>query len=95
MIDITELLLEKIENFEGEEIIHLDFENEKFIIVGEITIDDTRVWIGPEYESSDGLPIQTAGYVDFETEINVIDYNTGDELDFDFDGIKIYNLLNN
>ena len=95
MIDITELLLEQLENFDGEEIIHLDIENEKFIVVGEIIIDDNRTWTGPEYDSSDGLPTRTSGVVDFDSNIDVIDYNTGDVLDFEFDVIKISDFLNN
>jgi hypothetical protein len=90
--DFTQLIIDNI-NSEGG-IIEVD------ITEGHLTISvnttDNRHWIGPSYDSPDGLPTLVSGVCNFDLEIELWNFDGSEELDFNYDinHNLIYEYLN-
>jgi len=90
--DFTQLIIDNIDCDGG--TIEVDI-TEGHLCIFVYTKDD-RNWIGPNYDSSDGLPTLVSGDVTFDIEIELWDDDGSEELDFDYDidENEIYNFLN-
>jgi len=85
--DFTQLVIDNI-NSEGG-VFEVDITEGHLII--SVNIKDDRYWVGPNYDSPDGLPTLVSGECTFDLETELWDFDGLEELDFNYD--INYNLI--
>jgi len=93
MIDFTQEIIDNIESDVEQQ--DFDIETKHGILIVSISIDDNREFIGPSYNSSDGLSKSISGDIDFEIESGLFTED-GEEIDLNYNinENKIYDFLN-